>query len=190
MVLLPKWHHKGLNRFTSTAPLKNLQNSSQNYIETSGGSKGGTKFLHFHAVFRKNWPNNRLAPPPLTLAPPPLGNPGSATGDQDPGTTQPEGNFTHLNYKFFLKNFLDTQIFPVLVVNSLCKNIFLIFFSKFPVFSLSGKMDFQIPCFPCAVATLLLRERKRHTARRVASAHFADPSPDRGVGGFTPSSSG
>ena len=45
-------------------------------------------------------------------------------------------------------------MFPVLVVNSLCKNIFLIFFSKFPVFSLSGKMDFQIPCFPCAVATL------------------------------------
>ena len=44
----------------------------------------------------------------------------------------------------------------MLVVNSLCKNIFLIFFSKFPVFSLSGKMDFQIPCFPCAVATLLL----------------------------------
>ena len=42
----------------------------------------------------------------------------------------------------------------MLVVNSLCKNIFLIFFSKFPVFSLSGKMDFQIPCFPCAVATL------------------------------------
>ena len=37
------------------------------------------KFLHFHAVFGKNWPNNRLAPPPLGLAPPPLGNPGSAT---------------------------------------------------------------------------------------------------------------
>ena len=44
----------------------------------------------------------------------------------------------------------------MLVVNSLCKNIFLIFFSKFPVFSLSGKIDFQIPCFPCAVATLPL----------------------------------
>ena len=73
--------------------------------------------------------------------------------DQDPGTTQPESNSTHLNYKFFWV-FLDTQIFPVLVVNSLCKNIFLIFFSKFPVFSLSGKMDFQIPCFPCAVTTL------------------------------------
>ena len=23
----------------------------------------GPKFLHFHAVFGKNWPNNRLAPP-------------------------------------------------------------------------------------------------------------------------------
>ena len=53
----------------------------------SGGSKGGVrdarppsgpKFLHFHAVFGKNWPNNRLAPP-LGLAPPPLENLGSAT---------------------------------------------------------------------------------------------------------------
>ena len=32
--------------------------------------------------------------------------------DQDPGTTQPEGNSTHLNYKFFFI-FLDTQIFRV-----------------------------------------------------------------------------
>ena len=47
--------------------------------------------------------------------------------DQDPGTTQPEGNFHPLKLQvlFF---FLHTQIFPVLVVNSLCKNIFLIFF--------------------------------------------------------------
>ena len=58
------------------------------YRLISGGSRGGAmdarppgpKFLHFHAVFGKNWPNNRLAPPPLGLAPPPLGNPGSATG--------------------------------------------------------------------------------------------------------------
>ena len=42
----------------------------------------------------------------------------------------------------------------MLELNSLCKNTFLIFFGKFPVFSLSGKMDLQIPCFPCAVATL------------------------------------
>ena len=27
---------------------------------------------------------------------------------------------------------------------------------KFPVFSLSGKSDNKIPCFPCAVATLFL----------------------------------
>ena len=55
----------------------------------SGGSKGGVrdacppsgpKFLHFHAVFGKNWPNNRLACPSLGLMPPPLINPGSATG--------------------------------------------------------------------------------------------------------------
>ena len=68
------------------------------------------------------------------------------------GTTQPEGNSTHLYYKLI---FFHLQIFTVLELNSLCKNIFLIFFGKFPVFSLSGKMNLQIPCFPCAVATLL-----------------------------------
>ena len=51
-------------------------------------------------------------------------------------------------------NFWNFKIFPVLKVNSLCKIIFLIFFGKFPVFSLSGKSKNQIPCFPCAVATL------------------------------------
>ena len=40
----------------------------------------GPTFLHFHAVFGKNWPNNRSAHPPLGLVPPPMGNPGSATG--------------------------------------------------------------------------------------------------------------
>ena len=44
-----------------------------------GAPPSSPKFLHFHAVFGKNWPNNRLAPPPLGLAPPPLENPGSAT---------------------------------------------------------------------------------------------------------------
>ena len=59
---------------------------------SSGGSKGargtpsfGPKFLHFRAVFGKNWSNNRLAPSP---PPPPQrlvhplwggGNPGSTT---------------------------------------------------------------------------------------------------------------
>ena len=90
--------------------------------------------------------------------------------DQDPGTTQPEGNSTHLNYKF-LFFFFFTQIFPVLVVNSLCKNIFLIYFNKFPVFSLSGKMDFQIPCFPCAVATLILCPKNYQDVRSV-NVHF------------------
>ena len=28
-----------------------------------GRAPSGPKFLHFHAVFGKNWPNNRLAPP-------------------------------------------------------------------------------------------------------------------------------
>ena len=79
-----------------TAPLKNLQNSSQNYR------------------------------------------------DQDPSTTQPEGNSTHLNYKFFWF-FLDTQIFPVLVVNSLCKNIFLANSLCFPCLE---KWTFKFPVFP------------------------------------------
>ena len=35
-------------------------------------------FFHFHAVFRKNWANSMLAPPPGVGAPP-LGNPRSAT---------------------------------------------------------------------------------------------------------------
>ena len=30
---------------------------------------------------------------------------------------------------------------------------------KFPVFSLSGKIDNQIPCFLCAVATLTLYQQ-------------------------------
>ena len=51
----------------------------------------------------------------------------------------------------------------MLEVNSLCKNEFLIFFDKFPVFSLSGKMNIQIPGFPCAVATLLFPESQSST---------------------------
>ena len=33
----------------------------------------GPKFLHFHAVFGKNWPNNRLAPPPFGVSAPSSG---------------------------------------------------------------------------------------------------------------------
>ena len=43
--------------------------SCRKRLTTSGGSRGprgtrlpGPKFLHFHAVFGKNWSNNRLAP--------------------------------------------------------------------------------------------------------------------------------
>ena len=63
-----------------------------------GGREGrapppsGPKFLHFHAVFGKNWPNNRLAPPPLGLVPPPLGNPGSCTAKPE-GTDGFQSNF-------------------------------------------------------------------------------------------------
>ena len=38
----------------------------------------GQKFLHFHTVFGKYWPESRLAPPLRVGAP--LGNPGFATG--------------------------------------------------------------------------------------------------------------
>ena len=68
-------------------------------------------------------------------------------------TTQPEGNSTHLIYKLIIL-FFTSKFSLCWELNSLCKNIFLILFGKFPVFSLSGKMDIQIPCFPCAVATL------------------------------------
>ena len=61
----------------------------QRTAKSIGGSRGGgagtrappsgSNFLHFHAVFGKNWSNSMLAPPPLGLAPPRLGNPGSAT---------------------------------------------------------------------------------------------------------------
>ena len=51
----------------------------------------------------------------------------------------------------------------MLEANSLCKIISLIFFGKFPVFSLSGKMNIQIPCFPCAVATLNLTEIRKYS---------------------------
>ena len=40
--------------------------------------RGRPKFLHFHAIFSKNWQNHRLAPL-QGLAPPPRGNPGSVT---------------------------------------------------------------------------------------------------------------
>ena len=45
-------------------------------FKCSGGSRDasplpGPTFLHFHAIFGKNWQNNRLAPP--------LGIPGSTT---------------------------------------------------------------------------------------------------------------
>ena len=55
-------NHKGLNRFTLTAPLTIYQTKSQKFT------------------------------------------------DQDPGTTQPEGNFIHLNYKFII--FFNSQNFP------------------------------------------------------------------------------
>ena len=52
------------------------QKDQEPVADLRGGRKGrappGPKCLHFHAVFGKNWPNNRLAPPPL-------GNPGSTT---------------------------------------------------------------------------------------------------------------
>ena len=47
---------------------------------------------------------------------------------------------------FYLNNH-SPNIFPVLI-NFTCVR------AKFPVFSLSGKSKNQIPCFPCAVATL------------------------------------
>ena len=41
-----------------------------NTVSGGGGARdarppSGPNFLHFHAVFEKNWSNNRLAPPPF-----------------------------------------------------------------------------------------------------------------------------
>ena len=41
-------------------------------------------------------------------------------------------------------------------LNSLCKIIFSIVFGKFLVFSLSGKMNIQIPYFPCVMCLTVL----------------------------------
>ena len=55
---------QGRNKYSSTFSLADLGGGVQ-------GTPPGPKFLHFHAVFGKNWSNSRLA----SL----LGNPGSAT---------------------------------------------------------------------------------------------------------------
>ena len=58
---------------------------------------------------------------------------------------------------------------------------------KFPVFSLSGKSDNKIPCFPCAVATLLTLSSDEHLHRywkvltmfllkRGANGSFSEPN--------------
>ena len=51
---------------------------------------------------------------------------------------------------FFLK-FKKVNILLILIITV---KIFPCAKAKFPVFSLSGKSKNQIPCFPCAVATL------------------------------------
>ena len=78
-------------------------------------------------------------------------------------TTQPEGYSTHLIYKLII--FSHLQIFPMLELNSLCKNKFLIFFGKFPVwknglpnslFSLCrGNPDWRIQLIHCTSLTHL-----------------------------------
>ena len=52
--------------------------------------------------------------------------------------------------QFTIKYFIFREIWKIPCV---CSN-FPCVVPKFPVFSLSGKSDNQIPCFPCAVATL------------------------------------
>ena len=64
-------------------------------IKIIGGSRSaspGQKFHHFHAVLRKNWPNNRLAGPLLGWCPR-LGNAGSTTENQDFWHNQLSENF-------------------------------------------------------------------------------------------------
>ena len=57
----------------------------------------------------------------------------------------------HLVATYTAKFYKKIQNFPVLLEFSLCKKLNKI---NFMCFSLSGKVNIQIPCFPCAVATL------------------------------------
>ena len=61
-----------------------------------------------------------------------------------------KGQFTikYLIFREIWKFPYVVQIVPVLYLN-------------YPVFSMSGKIDNQIPCFPCAVETLMIRFSKR-----------------------------
>ena len=43
-----------------------------------GCTSSQSNFFHFHAVFGKNWLNNRFSPPNSGVGSPSLGNPGSA----------------------------------------------------------------------------------------------------------------
>ena len=67
------------------------------------------------------------------------------------------------------------------IPNSLCCPNFPCVVPKFPVFSLSGKSDNQIPCFPCAVATLnmigLSQERPILDHHAKAHIHEIHPKP-------------
>ena len=90
-------------------------NIDWNISAVSGGSKGGgeaaslgPKFLHFHAVFGKNWPNNRLVPPPLGLAPLPLGNPRSVTGCGTYGVFTLTVRFL-VSESYFLSDFMGSK---------------------------------------------------------------------------------
>ena len=70
--------------------------------------------------------------------------------------------FKKNKHTFYFNN--HSQIFSLCLnfslchrkIFSLCLRIFPCVKAKFPVFSLSGKSKNQIPCFPCAVATLVL----------------------------------
>ena len=58
-------------------------------------------------------------------------------------------------------SFLKLQKVPRVGVNSLPENIFFIVSSKFPVFSLSGKMRIPIHCSSAVATVLLITARKR-----------------------------
>ena len=66
-----------LEHITKAFPLKGFSflNLYKAVADLRGGARdtrplpSGPKFLHFHAVFGKNWPNNRLVPPFRISAP-------------------------------------------------------------------------------------------------------------------------
>ena len=68
----------------------------------------------------------------------------------------------------FLCQWIQSKIFSLCLKNFPCVT------TKFPVFSLSGKSKTQIPCFPCAVATMRKSEITERIFKLIPDSCFSD----------------